>query len=159
MKLCGVYFSATFSRTSPLSDRKVPLKQQRRRRLRKRHLKSEFALLQTLSRLFQVVKCGQIFLKLNSTTICVCVLKESKFRKRKKKLSCVHVLDGTSLRSKRFRLLSETEEGTGFSVFAAREMKQEPKPHAIFCAVFDSRSLFFAPKPHGNACYAGYDGK
>ena len=29
------------------------LKQQRRRRLRKRHLKSEFALPQTLSRLFQ----------------------------------------------------------------------------------------------------------
>ena len=28
---------------------------------------------------------------------------------------------------------------------------------AIFCVVFDSRSLFFAPKPHGNACYAGYD--
>ena len=25
----------------------------------------------------------------------------------------------------------------------------------IFCAVFDSRSLFFAPKPHGNTCYAG----
>ena len=81
-----------------------------------------------------------------------------KVQEKKKKLSCVHVLDGTSLRSKRFRLLSETEEGTGFSVFAAREMKQEPKPHAIFCAVFDSRSLFFAPKPHGNACYAGYDG-
>jgi len=37
----------------------------RRRRLRKRHLKSEFALLQTLSRLFQLVqlvKCWQIFL-------------------------------------------------------------------------------------------------
>ena len=31
------------------------LKQQRRRRLRKRHLKSEFALLQTLSRLFHLV--------------------------------------------------------------------------------------------------------
>ena len=26
----------------------------------------------------------------------------------------------------------------------------------FFCAVFDSRSLFFAPKPHGNVCYAGY---
>ena len=44
-------------------------KQQRRRRLRKRHLKCEFALLQTLSRLFQpvqFVKCWQIFLELNS---------------------------------------------------------------------------------------------
>ena len=42
------------------------LKQQRRRRLRKRHLKSEFAPLQTLSCLFQFVKCCQIFLEFNS---------------------------------------------------------------------------------------------
>ena len=45
------------------------VQQQLRRRLRKRHLKSEFALLQTLSRLFQLVqfvKCWQIFLELNS---------------------------------------------------------------------------------------------
>ena len=45
------------------------LKQQRRRRLRKRDLKSEFALLQTLSRLFHLVyfvKCWQMFLELNS---------------------------------------------------------------------------------------------
>ena len=45
------------------------LKQQRRRRLRKRHLKSEFAPLQTLSRLFHLVyfvKCWQMFLELNS---------------------------------------------------------------------------------------------
>ena len=44
------------------------LQQKLRRRLRKRHLKSEFALLQTLSRLFQLVqfvKCWQIFLELN----------------------------------------------------------------------------------------------
>ena len=45
------------------------LKQQRRRRLRKRHSKWEFELLQTLSRLFhlvQFVKCWQFFLELNS---------------------------------------------------------------------------------------------
>ena len=45
------------------------LQQQLRRRLRKRHLKREFAPLQTLSRLFQLVqfvKCWQIFLELNS---------------------------------------------------------------------------------------------
>ena len=45
------------------------IKQQRRQRLRKRHLKSEFALLQTLSLLFhlvQFVKCWHFFLKLNS---------------------------------------------------------------------------------------------
>ena len=45
------------------------LKQQGRRRLRKRHLKSEFALPQTLSPLFHLVsfvKCCQFFLELNS---------------------------------------------------------------------------------------------
>ena len=45
------------------------LKQQRRRQLRKRHLKNEFALPQTLSRLFHLVyfiKCWQMFLELNS---------------------------------------------------------------------------------------------
>ena len=45
------------------------LKQQRRRRLQKRHLKSEFAPLQTLLRLFNLiyfVKCWQKFLELNS---------------------------------------------------------------------------------------------
>ena len=45
------------------------LKQQRRRRLQKRHLKGEFAPLQTLSRSFHLVyfvKCWQMFLELNS---------------------------------------------------------------------------------------------
>ena len=45
------------------------LKQQRQRRLQKRHLKSELAPLQTLSRLFHLVyfvKCWQMFLELNS---------------------------------------------------------------------------------------------
>ena len=45
------------------------LKQQRQRQLWERHLKSEFAQLETLSRSFhlvQFVKCWQIFLKLNS---------------------------------------------------------------------------------------------
>ena len=51
----------------PLGNRE--LKQQQRRRLRKRHIKSKFALLQTLSRLFHLVyfvKCWQMFLELNS---------------------------------------------------------------------------------------------
>ena len=45
------------------------LKRQRQRRQRKRHVKSGFALPQTLSRLFQLVqlvKCWQILLELNS---------------------------------------------------------------------------------------------
>ena len=57
----------TFGRLERLPNR--VLKQQRRRRLRKRQLKSEFAPLQTLSRLFHFVyfvKCWQMFLELNS---------------------------------------------------------------------------------------------
>ena len=45
------------------------LKQQRQRRLRKRHLKTEFALLQKIKRLFhfvQFVRCWQFFVELNS---------------------------------------------------------------------------------------------
>ena len=45
------------------------LNQQRRRRLRKGHLKNESTLLQTLSRLFHLVrfvKCWRLFLELNS---------------------------------------------------------------------------------------------
>ena len=60
-----------------------------------------------------------------------------------------------SLRSKRFRLVSEqrkTEERD--SRFWPREKWN--KSQKIFRTVFDSRSSFFAPKPHGNACYAGY---
>ena len=62
--------------------------QQQRRRLRKRHLKSEVALPQTLSRLFhlvQFVKCWQFFLELNSK-----ILYQSSGKKRNS-LSCVHV--------------------------------------------------------------------
>ena len=54
--------------TSPSEREYRELKQQRRRRLRKRELKSEVALLQTLSHLFhlvQFVKCWQFFLELN----------------------------------------------------------------------------------------------
>ena len=57
----------TFRRLDRLPNR--VLKQQRRRRLWKRQLKSEFALLQSLSRLFHFVyfvKCWQMFLELNS---------------------------------------------------------------------------------------------
>ena len=63
-----------------------------------------------------------------------------------------------SLRSKRFRLVSEqrkTEERD--SRFWPREKwNKSQKMKAIFPAVFGSRSSFFAPKPYGNACYAGY---
>ena len=74
----------------------------------------------------------------------------------------IPVLTNTSLRSKRFRLVSEKKKdrGKGFSVLTPREMKREPPPPrsftcAIFRAIFDSRSSFFAPKPHGKVCYEG----
>ena len=63
------------------------------RRLRKRHLKSEVALLQTLSRLFHLVhfvKCWQFFVELNSKR-----LNRSSGKRKIKLLSCVHVLHKT----------------------------------------------------------------
>ena len=59
------------------------LKQHRRRRLRKRLLKSELALLQTLSRLFHRVKfvtCWQFFLELNSKRLHQSTGKEKESR-------------------------------------------------------------------------------
>ena len=73
-------------------DHNTELKQQRRRRLRKRHVKSEFALLQTLSRLFllvQFVKCWQIFVEFNFKRLY------QSSGKKIKSLSCIHVLDET----------------------------------------------------------------
>ena len=64
-----------------------------------------------------------------------------------------------SLRSKRFRLVSEQRETEERDCrFWPREKWNESRSftRAIFRAVFDSRSSYFAPKPHGNACYAGY---
>ena len=54
---------------APFGIESREFKQQRQRRLQKRHLKSEVTLLQTLSRLFhlvQFVKCWQFFVELNS---------------------------------------------------------------------------------------------
>ena len=75
--------------------------------------------------------------------------------------------DFFSLRSKRFRVVSEqrkmTEErrGTGISVLAGRKMERE---RGLFLSIHFSHgqerkslSLFFAPKPQENVCYAGYD--
>ena len=59
------------------------LKQHRRRRLRKSHLKSEVALLQTLSRLFhraKFVKFWQFFLELNSKRLYRSTGKEKESR-------------------------------------------------------------------------------
>ena len=66
------------------------LRQLRRRRKRKRHVKNEFALFQSSSLLFhlpQFVKCWRIFLELNSKG-----LYPSSEKEKRKSLSCVHVL-------------------------------------------------------------------
>ena len=80
------------------------------------------------------------------------------------KFSCGKI---PSLRSKRFRLVSEQKtknEERDFR-FWLREKRNEslsspPPPRsftcAIFRAVFDSCSSFFTPNPHRSACYAGY---
>ena len=61
----------------------------------------------------------------------------------------------TSLRSKRFRLVSEQKETVeGDFRFWSREKLNENQKMKE--GVFDSCSSFFAPKPHRNACYAGY---
>ena len=69
------------SKTSPKTSHNRELKQQRQRRLQKRHLKSEFAPLQTLSCLFHLVyfvKCWQMFLELNSKRLYQSSGKEKK---------------------------------------------------------------------------------
>ena len=70
------------------------LKQQRRRRLQKRHLKSEFAPLQTLSRLFHLVcKLRQMLANVFGSWILNNSIKVQE--KKRKLLSCVLVLDKT----------------------------------------------------------------
>ena len=66
LKISHVKFTYPGQRPKPITS---DLKQQRRRRLRKRHLKSGFSLLQTVSRLFHLVQfvyCWQTILELNS---------------------------------------------------------------------------------------------
>ena len=87
---------------SYLPSKKIrELKQRRRRRLRKRHLKSEFALLQTLSRSFhlvQFVNSCQTFLELNSKGLYQSSGKEEESSRRmfpsstKREVRHVHVV-------------------------------------------------------------------
>ena len=64
-----------------------------------------------------------------------------------------------SLRSKRFRLVSEqrkTRERPRKGTFGFDRARNETRAtSATFLAVFDSRPSFFSPKPYRNACYAG----
>ena len=102
---CEKRTGAIFSRYRPLPQIRLRasyfclaegLKQ--RRRLRKHHLKSAFALLQTLSRLFhlvQFVKCWRIFLKLKTKGL---------YRSwgRKKESRCLVIMSSTKLEIRNF---------------------------------------------------------
>ena len=101
------------------------LKQQRRQRLQKRHLKSEFAPLQTFSRLFHLfyfVKCWQMFLALNSEGLV------SKFRKRKE--SCCLVFPSSTKRELRH--------------FHGKEMYKKSVMHVQSCCFANQTYCFFA---------------
>ena len=96
------------------------LEQQRQRRLRKRHLKSEAALLQTLSRLFQLVqfvKCWKFFLELNSKRLyqssesCGLVFTSS----TKREIMHFHVLDVRAVTAKKCRKKRDARAGLLFS--------------------------------------------
>ena len=65
---------------------KLPIKEQRRRRLRKRHWKSEFALPQTLSRLFHLVKCCQMLTIFWSWVLKDCI--KVQLKKKKNAVLC-----------------------------------------------------------------------
>ena len=96
---CGPGRHVSSSPICQLASRE--LKQQRRRRQRKRHWKSLYALLQTLSRLFQLVqfvKCLQIFLELNSKD-CIKVLG------KEKESPCLVVLSSTKREIRLFHVL------------------------------------------------------
>ena len=62
-------------------------------------------------------------------------------------------MHASSLRSERFRLVSEQKERPRREIFGFDRARNETR--AIFRADFDSCSSFFAPEPQRNACYAG----
>ena len=83
----------------------------------------EFVLLQTLSclfHLFQLIKCWQILLEFNSKKTV------SKFRKRKRKLSCVHVLHKPS--NCAFSRRSREVTAKKWTKKSALHMQRKPKP-------------------------------
>ena len=119
----------TFGRLERLPNR--VLKQQRRRRLRKRQSKSEFALLQSLSRLFHFVyfvKCWQMFLELNSKGLYQSSGKE--------KESCCLVFPSSTKRElRRFHV-----------VVVRRRQRNVPKSvmHVQSCRFANQTCCFFA---------------
>ena len=82
-KTCGRYSCLLVSRQVVSQYPIREFKHQRRRRLQKVHLKGKFALVQSLSRLFHLVKfvkCWQIFLQLISKGLCLSLGKEKERR-------------------------------------------------------------------------------
>ena len=106
-------------------------KQPRRRRLRKRHLKSEFAPLQTLSRLFHLVcfvKCWQMFLELNSKGLYQSSGKE--------KESCCLVFPSSTKREfKHFHVavVQQRQRNVQKSVMHVQSCCFANQPYSLFC--------------------------
>ena len=101
----------------------MELKQQRRRRLLKRHLKSKFAKIQTLSRLFHLVefKIWHIFQDLNSYRLF-------KIQEKKKKVVLLCSRSPTNVKLGTFTSLSCSD---------GKEMyKKGVKARAKFCFVY-----------------------
>ena len=107
------------------------LSRQRRRRLRKRQLKSEFALLQTLSRLFHLVyfvKCWQMFLELNSKGLYQSSGKE--------KESCCLVFPSSTKREfKHFHVavVQQRQRNVPESVMHVQSCCFANQPYSLFC--------------------------
>ena len=88
-------------RVDPAGRANRELKQQRRLRLRKRQLKGEFTLLQTLSCIFhlvQFVKCYQFFLELNSKRLYRSFTNE-------KQISCLVFMFSTKREIRQFHVV------------------------------------------------------
>ena len=111
------------------------LEQQRQWRLRKRHLKSEVVLLQTLSRLFhlvQFVKCWKFFLELNSKRLyqssesCGLVFTSS----TKREIMHFHVLDVRAVTAKKCRKKRDARAGLLFC-------QSKPRNIAFFAVFVD----------------------
>ena len=107
------------------------LLQQQQRLSWKRPFKNEFMLLQILSclfHLFQFIKCWQILLEFHYKKTV------SKFRKRKRKLSCVHVLHKTWNWALSCRSHTCTVTAKKWTEKSVMHVQRKPKPIACWCS-------------------------
>ena len=114
--------------------------QRRRRQLRKRYLKSEFALPQTLSRLFQLVqfvKCWQMFLEQNSED-CF------KVQEKKKKVVVLCSRPRQNVKSGTFSLCCRATTAKKYVC----TKKRDARAKLLFCQLNSINFLLFSlPSP------------